>query len=147
MESLVGGEKPYLKTTQLEEEHKNALKRAMQTYCDRNKYGRSRQSVYEKYQDQLEEVRNVVLIKRESNLKIYPQDIEKMYEKYLHQNESKNVFKAAKTPATLFSVLVLFYLLSGIFGLFGMYSFANVCNFLMGCSLLMLTLWAYVRYE
>lgn len=68
-----------------------------------------------------------------------------MYSKYTQQNESKNVFKAAKTPATLFAVLMFFYLLSGVFGLFGMYSFASMCNLAMGIFLIMLALWAYVR--
>lgn len=69
-----------------------------------------------------------------------------MYTKYLQQNEAKNVFKAARTPATLFSVLMFFYIMSGLFGLFGMYTFANMCNLGMGVFLIMLTVWAYVRY-
>jgi len=37
--------------------------------------------------------------------------------------------------------------LSGLFGLFGMYSFANMFNLMMGVTLLVLAIWAYVRYS
>ncbi|XP_050722071.1 atlastin-like isoform X1 [Eriocheir sinensis] len=129
MEALVGGDRPFLKTAQMEAEHTKLKEKAIQTYLEKNKYGRKNQSVVEKYQLMLEE------------------EIEKMYTKYSLQNEAKNVFKAARTPATLFCVLMFFYLMSGIFGLFGMYSFANVCNLGMGVFLIMLTVWAYVRYS
>ncbi|XP_042221469.1 atlastin-like isoform X1 [Homarus americanus] len=129
MEALVGGDRPFLKTVQMEAEHKRAKEKAIQTYLDKNKYGRKNQSVVEKYQN------------------ILVEEVEKIYQKYSQQNEAKNVFKAARTPATLFSVLMFFYLLSGIFGLFGMYSFANMCNLAMGVFLIMLTVWAYVRYS
>ncbi|KAK8742839.1 hypothetical protein OTU49_001695 [Cherax quadricarinatus] len=129
MEALVGGDRPFLKTVQMEAEHSKAKERAIQTYLEKNKYGRKNQSVVEKYQLMLEE------------------EVGKMFLKYSQQNEAKNVFKAARTPATLFSVLMFFYLLSGIFGLFGMYSFANMCNLGMGVFLIMLTVWAYVRYS
>lgn len=129
MEDLVGGDRPYLKTVQMDAEHNKLKEKAFRTYLEKNKYGRKNQSVVERYQNMLEE------------------EIEKMYIKYSQQNEAKNVFKAARTPATLFSVLMFFYLMSGIFGLFGMYSFANMCNLGMGAFLLLLTVWAYVRYS
>ncbi|MPC32272.1 Atlastin [Portunus trituberculatus] len=126
MEALVGGDRPFLKTVQMEAEHSKAKEHAIQTYLEKNKYGRKNQSVVEKYQLMLVE------------------EVEKMFVKYSQQNEAKNVFKAARTPATLFSVLMFFYLMSGVFGLFGMYSFANMCNLGMGVFLIMLTVWAYV---
>jgi atlastin len=60
-------------------------------------------------------------------------------------NESKNIFKAARTPAVFFATAVIFYILSGIFGLIGMYYLANICNLVMGTALLSLVLWAYIR--
>uniref|UniRef100_A0A2P2I0N4 Atlastin n=2 Tax=Hirondellea gigas TaxID=1518452 RepID=A0A2P2I0N4_9CRUS len=129
MDTLVGGDRPFLKTTQMETEHEKEKQRAVASYLEKNKYGRKNQRVVEKYQLQLEE------------------EIDKLYNKYVEQNEAKNVFKAARTPATLFSALMFFYLLSGIFGLFGMYPFATICNLGMGAFLIMLTLWAYVRYS
>jgi atlastin len=61
-------------------------------------------------------------------------------------NESKNIFKAARTPAVFFAIAVTMYILSGIFGLVGLYTIANVCNLIMGIGLLTLVLWAYIRY-
>jgi atlastin len=60
-------------------------------------------------------------------------------------NESKNVFKAARTPAVFFVTAVICYVLSGLFGLIGIYSVANLCNLIMGAAMLSLGIWAYVR--
>jgi atlastin len=60
-------------------------------------------------------------------------------------NESKNVFKAARTPAVFFATAVIFYILSGVFGLVGIYSVANICNLMMGVAMLSLGIWAYIR--
>lgn len=70
-----------------------------------------------------------------------------MFDKFKTYNESKNIFKAAKTPAVFFAVAVTFYILSGVLGLFGIYSLANICNFFMGMALLTLITWAYIRYS
>lgn len=70
-----------------------------------------------------------------------------MFEQFRGHNESKNIFKAAKTPAVFFAVAVLFYILSGILALFGIYVLANLCNFIMALSLLTLIMWAYIRYS
>lgn len=61
-------------------------------------------------------------------------------------NESKNIFKAARTPAVFFALAVIFYIASGIAGLIGAYSIANAFNLAMGVSLLTLATWAYIRY-
>uniref|UniRef100_T1I7F9 Uncharacterized protein n=1 Tax=Rhodnius prolixus TaxID=13249 RepID=T1I7F9_RHOPR len=74
-------------------------------------------------------------------------DMEDLYAQFKLHNESKNIFKAARTPAVFFAVAVFFYVCSGIFGLFGFYSFANICNFIMGVSLITLITWSYVRYS
>lgn len=72
-------------------------------------------------------------------------DLEDTYNNYKAHNESKNIFKAARTPAVLFAIAIVMYVLSGIFGAIGIYSFANFCNLIMGLSLFTLTLWAYIR--
>lgn len=56
MEALVGGDRPFLKTVQMEAEHTKAKERAIQTYLEKNKYGRKNQCVVEKYQLMLVEV-------------------------------------------------------------------------------------------
>lgn len=58
MEALVGGDKPFLKTAQMDIEHNKAKEKAIQTYFDKNKYGRKNQTIVEKYQAILEEVRS-----------------------------------------------------------------------------------------
>lgn len=73
------------------------------------------------------------------------QDLEDLYAQFKAHNESKNIFKAARTPAVFFAIAVSCYVLSGVFGLFGMYTMANLCNMVMGISLLTLILWSYVR--
>lgn len=60
-------------------------------------------------------------------------------------NESKNIFKAARTPAVFFALAVICYITSGIFGLVGAYTVSNGLNIAMGVSLLTLGLWAYIR--
>ena len=57
MDTLVGGDRPFLKTVQMEAEHDKEKLRAIQSYLEKNKYGRKNQRVVEKYQTQLEEVR------------------------------------------------------------------------------------------
>lgn len=56
MEALVGGDRPFLKTVQMEAEHTKGREKAIQTYLEKNKYGRKNQGVVEKYQLMLEEV-------------------------------------------------------------------------------------------
>jgi len=75
------------------------------------------------------------------------QELEDLYGQFKMHNESKNIFKAARTPAVFFAAAVIFYILSGIFGLVGMYSLANICNLVMGAAMLSLGVWAYIRWD
>ncbi|KAF2897750.1 hypothetical protein ILUMI_08413 [Ignelater luminosus] len=74
-------------------------------------------------------------------------DLDETFNQFMSHNESKNIFKAARTPAVFFALAVMCYVASGIAGLFGMYSVANAFNTVMGVSLLTLALWAYIRYS
>ena len=42
--------------------------------------------------------------------------MEEQYIQYQGHNDSKNVFKAARTPSVLLSVSLVFYILSGVSG-------------------------------
>lgn len=44
-----------------------------------------------------------------------------------------------------FAIAVACYVLSGIFGLVGMYTLANASNLMMGLALITLIMWSYVR--
>ena len=68
------------------------------------------------------------------------------YESFKKFNDNKSVFKA-RTAVTLFFVMAVFYVVSGIFGIVGLEGLANLTNFLMGCVLVLLATWAYVKYS
>lgn len=72
-------------------------------------------------------------------------DLDESYGTFKAHNESKNIFKAARTPAVYFAIAVVMYIFSGIFGLVGLYTFANFANLIMGVALLTLATWAYIR--
>lgn len=75
------------------------------------------------------------------------QDLDDSFSSFRSHNESKNIFKAARTPAVFFALAIIMYILSGIFGLFGIYTLANSANLVMGAALLTLAMWAYIRYS
>ena len=62
MEALVGGDRAFLKTVQMEAEHKKISEKAVQMYLEKNKYGRKNQTTLEKYQNILEEVISIRFI-------------------------------------------------------------------------------------
>lgn len=72
-------------------------------------------------------------------------DLNDQFDSFQAHNESKNIFKAARTPTVLFVIAIVMYVASGVFGLFGMYTFANFSNLVMGIALLTLAMWAYIR--
>ncbi|XP_067617278.1 atlastin [Eurosta solidaginis] len=127
MEEVCGGTKPYLSTAHLETEHFRIKDQALFQFASKRKMGGEEFS--EKFRQQLD------------------LDLEDSYVNYKAHNESKNIFKAARTPAVYFASAVICYVLSGIFGLIGLYTFANFCNLVMGVALLTLALWAYIRYS
>lgn len=147
MEEVCGGTKPYLSTAHLEAEHfrikdqalfqvSNKLSKKPSSYSNiffhsfmqfASKRKMGGEEFSEKFRQQLDV------------------DLEDSYVTYKAHNESKNIFKAARTPAVYFASAVICYVLSGIFGLIGLYTFANFCNLVMGIALLTLALWAYIR--
>ncbi|XP_065226800.1 atlastin isoform X1 [Planococcus citri] len=127
MESVCGGPKPYLSSDQLELEHIRCREKALEQFRIKRKMGGDEFS--ESYRSKLE------------------QDIDTDYNQFKAHNESKNIFKAARTPAVIVAIIILFYVLSGIFGLVGLYAVANIANLIMGVAILTLATWAYIRYS
>ncbi|XP_018917432.1 atlastin isoform X2 [Bemisia tabaci] len=127
MESICGGNKPYLSAVHLESEHLRCKDKALEQFNCKRKMGG-------------EEFSQSYKIKLES-------DIEELFNQFKSHNESKNIFKAARTPAVFFAIAVFFYIVSGVLGLLGMYDIANLCNMVMGVALLTLIVWSYVRYR
>ncbi|XP_055530377.1 atlastin [Wyeomyia smithii] len=127
MEDVCGGAKPYLSTAHLDSEHNRIKEKALHQFSSKRKMGGEEFS--EKYREKLE------------------QDLDESYMTFRANNESKNIFKAARTPAVYFAIAVVMYIFSGIFGLVGLYTFANFANLIMGIALLTLATWAYIRYS
>lgn len=127
MEDVCGGTKPYMHANYLEIEHNRAKDKAIESFRTKRKMGGDEFS--EKYREQLDI------------------DLDEVFGNFKSHNESKNIFKAARTPAVYFAIVVLAYTLSGIFGLLALYTFANFANLIMGIALLTLALWAYIRYS
>jgi atlastin len=124
---LVGGDKPYLMPDMLKEEEQRIHENTMHIFHTTRKMGGSEFS--EKYANKLEE------------------ELTEQYENYIKHNESKNIFAAVRTPAVLFSFMVVCYVLSGLLGVLGLEGFANLVNLLMMFGLVLFVLWAYIRYS
>ncbi|XP_063831178.1 atlastin-like [Ostrinia nubilalis] len=127
MEEVCGGAKPYLQTQLLEAEHSRVRDKALHAFHAKRKMGGTEFS--QAYCEQL------------------VQDLEEHFQQFRAHNESKNIFKAARTPSVFFAIALVFYVLSGVLGLVGLYPLANLCNLAMGLALLTLVLWAYIRYS
>ncbi|XP_048504895.1 atlastin [Athalia rosae] len=127
MESVCGGTKPFLATAHLESEHHRCVDKALHQFQNKRKMGGDEFS--QTYMEKLQK------------------DMDESFQQFKAHNESKNIFKAARTPAVFFAIAVTMYILSGIFGLVGLYTLANICNLVMGIGLLTLVLWAYIRYS
>uniref|UniRef100_A0A6P7GSB1 Atlastin n=2 Tax=Diabrotica virgifera virgifera TaxID=50390 RepID=A0A6P7GSB1_DIAVI len=127
MEEVCGGTKPYLNTELIESEHRRVKEKAIHQFNSKKKMGGDEFSAV--YKTQLDK------------------DIEDTFVQFKAHNESKNIFKSARTPAVFFALAVMFYIASGIFGFIGIYSLANLCNMMMAVAFLTLGTWAYVRYS
>lgn len=74
-------------------------------------------------------------------------EIDELYIQYIKHNDSKNIFHAARTPATLFVVIFITYVIAGVTGFIGLDIIASLCNMIMGLTLITLCTWAYIRYS
>ncbi|XP_035214161.1 atlastin-2-like [Stegodyphus dumicola] len=127
MEKICGGDQPYIRPYQLELHHQH-----LKNECE-ILFNYTRKMGGEEFSKQYCEK----LLK----------ELDLMYLNYKKHNEGKNIFASAKTPATLFTLVIIMYFCSGIFGLIGMLALANLCNLIMGVVLLTLCLWTYIRYS
>ncbi|XP_060024474.1 atlastin-2 isoform X2 [Lagenorhynchus albirostris] len=127
MEQVCGGDKPYIAPSDLERRHLNLKEVAIKQFCSVKKMGGD--EFCRRYQDQLEA------------------EIEETYANFIKHNDGKNIFYAARTPATLFAVMFAMYIISGLTGFVGLNSIAVLCNLVMGLALTSLCTWAYVKYS
>ncbi|XP_048375666.1 atlastin-2 isoform X3 [Sphaerodactylus townsendi] len=127
MEQVCGGDKPYIAPADLEQKHREHKQVAVKQFRSVKKMGG--EEFCRRYQDQLEE------------------ELDDIYANFVKHNDGKNIFYAARTPATLFAVMFAMYIISGLTGFFGMISIATLCNLVMGLALVSLCTWAYVKYS
>jgi len=127
MESLCGGEKPYLNEQVLDLEHQRIVESAMTEFDSRKKLGGEEFS--QKYRDQL------------------LTEIEESYTHYKAHNDSKNIFKAANTPITLFVMWSVLYIFGQLSSLLMLYPLANLANLLMWGLTFLGATWAYAKYS
>ncbi|XP_030414118.1 atlastin-2 isoform X2 [Gopherus evgoodei] len=127
MEQVCGGDKPYIAPSDLERQHQDFKESAVKQFCSVKKMGG--EEFCRRYQEQLEA------------------ELDEIYANFVKHNDGKNIFYAARTPATLFAVMFAMYIISGLTGFLGMNSIASLCNLIMGLALISLCTWAYVKYS
>ncbi|XP_032408183.1 atlastin-2 isoform X2 [Xiphophorus hellerii] len=127
MEKVCGGDRPYMAPADLESCHEAFSKDSVKFFRSIKKMGG--EEFCQRYQDRLES------------------ELKEAYTNFSKHNEGKNIFYAARTPATLFVVMFFTYVLSGVTGFIGLSVFAALANMVLGVALLLLCIWAYVKYS
>ncbi|XP_028324161.1 atlastin-2-like isoform X4 [Gouania willdenowi] len=127
MEQVCGGDKPYIAPADLERCHEEFLQHSVRHFRSVKKMGG--EDFCQRYQNQLEA------------------ELDEAYVNFSKHNDGKNIFYAARTPATLFAVMFVTYIVSGVTGFIGLSTLAALANLMMGVALLSLCTWAYVKYS
>ncbi|XP_069577727.1 atlastin-2-like isoform X1 [Brachyistius frenatus] len=127
MEQVCGGDKPYISPTELDRRHAELLQASVRHFRSIKKMGG--EDFCRRYQEQLEA------------------ELGEVFANFCKHNDGKNIFYAARTPATLFAVMFVMYVVSLVTGFVGINSVATLCNLVMGATLTALCVWAYVKYS
>ncbi|XP_061913973.1 atlastin-2 isoform X2 [Entelurus aequoreus] len=127
MEQVCGGDQPYMAPADLERCHEEFRENSVRYFRSVKKMGG--EEFCQRYQSQLEA------------------ELDEALGSFCKHNEGKNIFYAARTPATLFAVMLVAYVVSGVTGLLGLSTLATLANLLMGLALMSLCVWAYVKYS
>lgn len=124
---MSGGDRPFLAPSELQARHAAIRDEALAVFRGVKKMGG-------------EEFSRRYLLQLEA-------EIDELFVQYIKHNDSKNIFHAARTPATLFVVIFIMYVAAGITGFVGVDVIASVCNMVLGFALITLCTWAYIRYS
>ncbi|XP_047459892.1 atlastin-2-like isoform X2 [Mugil cephalus] len=127
MEQICGGDKPYIAPADLERCHDEFREHSVHFFRSVKKMGGD--EFCQRYQNQLES------------------ELDEAYTNFSKHNDGKNIFYAARTPATLFAVMFVTYVVSGVTGFIGLSTLAALANLVMGVALMTLCAWAYVKYS
>uniref|UniRef100_A0A8C8M9Q9 GB1/RHD3-type G domain-containing protein n=1 Tax=Oncorhynchus tshawytscha TaxID=74940 RepID=A0A8C8M9Q9_ONCTS len=125
--NVCGGDRPFLAPAELQARHSDIREEALQVFRGVKKMGG-------------EEFSRRYLLQLEG-------EVDEVFNQYIKHNDSKNIFHAARTPATLFVVIFIMYVAAGITGFVGVDIIASVCNMILGLTLITLCTWAYIRYS
>ncbi|KAG2457955.1 ATLA3 protein, partial [Polypterus senegalus] len=126
MVQMCGGDHPYVSPQILEEVHIQFVQKSMEHFHFIKKMGGRDFSL--RYQNQLEH------------------QLAELYENFLKHNQGKNIFSTFTTPAVLFVLVTVLYLLSSLSGLLGVSLLAQLCNFFIGIVVITLFIWTYILY-
>lgn len=124
---MCAGDKPYIAPADLERCHEEFRDCSVRQFRSVKKMGGD--EFCQRYQNQLEA------------------ELDEAYANFSKHNDGKNIFYAARTPATLFVVMFVTYIVSGVTGFVGLSTIAALVNLVMGVALLALCAWAYVKYS
>lgn len=124
---ICGGDKPYIAPADLERCHHEFLEHSVRYFRSVKKMGGD--EFCQRYQSQLES------------------ELDEAFTNFSKHNDGKNIFYAARTPATLFAVMFVTYVVSVVTGFIGLNTLAALANMVMGVALLSLCTWAYVKYS
>ncbi|XP_068445268.1 atlastin-3 [Clinocottus analis] len=127
MERVCGGDLPYVAPDSLEEKHQFNLREALHDFSKTKKMGG--QEFCDRYQAELEK------------------ELEEMWQSLSKHNQAKNLFSAFRTPAVLFVLVCLLYVLSGVLLFVGLSTFALVCDCTLGVVMMSMLTWAFIRYS
>ncbi|XP_036404385.1 atlastin-3 isoform X2 [Megalops cyprinoides] len=127
MEKTCGGDLPYVSPDSLEEKHHFFLRESLHLFTSTKKMGG--QDFCKRYQVQLEV------------------ELSDLWDSFKKHNESKNVFSAFRTPAVLFVLVCLLYVLSGLLLFIGLATVATACDCVLGVAMIAMLTWAFIRYS
>lgn len=123
---VCGGGRPYMAPADLECRHKELRDESVTLFRSVKKMGG--EEFCQRYQTQLES------------------ELDEAYVNFSKQNDGKNIFFVARTPAMLFVVMFITYMISGITGFVGLSTLAFLANLVTSVALLLLCIWGYVKY-
>lgn len=122
---VCGGNKPFVHPEIMQREHERCQQEAVRLFQSIRKMGGE-----EKSRTFLEK------LERELN---------ESFANYARHNAAKNFYASFQTPATLFVIIVVLYLVKSLLGIIGLETPANVCYCGMIVVLLALMVWVYTR--
>ena len=124
---LCGSEKPYLSADRLQESHDRVKAACLEQFRSTRKLGG------DSYSKTYEE-------------KLIAQMAES-YEAYVKRNEAKNIINAFRTPGVLLIVMAISYFVSSVLSMVGIESLSRTAIFGLYIPLVLVILWAYIKYS